>query len=191
MFLLGNAEGSAVRYRSLAVVACLLIAGCGAGPATPATDTATVTPVPVPDQPTPAEPLTPADAVRLEPTCERSPDRVIEVVVEALRAENRTAAIDTAWRFTAPSVRDFHSSRAAYGTSMERANGELLNATTVDYAPVAVIGDKAHGGVRAWTLSGDAVGFDIVLQRQGSGRYDGCWMLSVLSRNRDREAGPG
>lgn len=186
-----SAEPCRVRPRSLAVVACLLVAGCGAGPAAPATDTATVTPVAVPDQPTPAEPLTPAEAVRLEPTCERSPGRVIEVIVEALRAENRTAAIETAWQFTAPSVRDYYQSRTAYGTSMERANGELLNATAVDYAPVRVIGDEAHGVLRARTSSGDAVGFDIVLQRQQGGRDDGCWKMTMLSRHRDREAGQG
>jgi predicted small secreted protein len=180
--------------RVVAVALCLLLAGCGTAPSAGSDDrptAATVTPAPVPDQPTAAtDAVSPAVALAAEPTCERLPERVVAIQLAALRAENRTAGVETAWRFTAPASRQRVGSLSTFRDLLETAYGELLNATKVAYGPVIVIDDEAQREVQARSADGDSTVFRWVLERQRGGRYDSCWMTTRITRERDREAGP-
>lgn len=178
---------------AVAVAVCLLLAGCGSastGPASSTTETRTVTPVAVPDTPTSTEPLTPARAVTMRPTCERGPRQVIAIQLTALQAANASAGLATLWAFTAPSQRALYDSYDAFTDATRRANGELLNATELSFGTFTLLGDGAVQVVTATRPDGERVGFDVVVERQRGGRFDGCWMTTLLSRHRDRQAGP-
>jgi hypothetical protein len=178
------------RLPLLAVVACLLVAGCGSAPSTPTTETRTVTPAPLPETPTDAPALTPDRAATLRPTCERGPRRVVEISATALRADNESAGIATLWAFTAPGTRTLYDSDAAFADATRRANGELMNATALSFGAFTRFGDGALQVVTATRPDGERVDFDVVVERQRGGRYDGCWMTTLVSRHRDRQAGP-
>ncbi|MFB6118373.1 DUF4864 domain-containing protein [Halosegnis sp.] len=178
-------------YRRLLLVGCLLLAGCGTATSGGPTET-TVTPAPVPN----AEQATagatgtigPSAAVDRRPTCERTPGRVVEIQVAALRAENRTAAINTTWQFTAPDARRFYESRAAFRETLETSFSALLNATAIEFGPTVVVGNEASREVRV-TAGGERATFEWELERQWGGRYEACWMTTVVTRERDRRAG--
>ena len=133
--------------------------------------------------------VSPTVALGAEPTCERSPGQVVTIQLAALRAGNRTAGVETAWRFTAPASRQ-RIGRSAFRDLLETAYGELLNASEVAYGPVIVLDDEAQREVQARAADGDNTVFRWVLERQSGGRYDGCWLTTRITRERDREAGP-
>ncbi len=178
------------RLPLLAVVVCLLAAGCGSAPGTPAPDTETVTPAPLPETPTATPPLTAEQATTLQPTCERGPRRVIEISVVTLQAANESAGIATLWAFTAPTQRSLYGSFDDFAGATRRANGELTNATALSFGRFTRFGDGALQVVTATRPDGEQVGFDVVVERQRGGQYDGCWMTTLVSRHRDRQAGP-
>ncbi|PSQ24047.1 hypothetical protein BRD04_02015 [Halobacteriales archaeon QS_9_67_17] len=120
----------------------------------------------------------------------RAPGATTDPPRRRSRQRQCPTSVKTAWRFTAPASRQRVGSLSTFRDLLETAYGELLNATEVAYGPVIVIDDEAQREVQIRSADGDSTVFRWVLERQSGGRYNGCWMTTRITRERDREAGP-
>ncbi len=119
---------------------------------------------------------------RLEPTCERPPDLVVQLQVNALRHDNGTdAPIETVYRFASPANRQRTRPLGNFvGIVRSDPFEELLEHERAEYGPLVVNGTSARQQVAVTDGDGDTETYLFRLSRQTGGAYEGCWMTDSV-----------
>lgn len=184
------------RLGPAALLALVVLTGCagllsGAEPQgeetlTPApvseTTAAPTTTVTTPQVPSDAEADATARYASLEPTCARPPGLVIQLQVAALANNDpeTNGGIQTAWRFAAPSNREYTGPYSNFERLIESQFSPLLAAETITYGPVETENRSARRSVTVTALNGNSSTYTWRLEKQSGGRYDGCWMTTAV-----------
>jgi len=127
------------------------------------------------------------------PSTELSPERVVEIVVDALRTNDGTsddAGIETVWRFASPGNRASTGPLARFSRMIKRGFPDMLEHESSRFDEMRIDDDKALQAVWLMLPSGGEVGYAFQLGRQRGGEYDGMWMTeSVLPLGKGERSG--
>jgi hypothetical protein len=178
----------------IALAGCTGLLGSEADRETGA-DTETLTPAPVPEVTPDATPdQTPSPTARaasdtgfetignyssFEPTCTRPPELVLHVQVLALATNDPETndGIETIWRFVAPSNKQYAGPYSSFERLIERNYRPLLEAEAITYDSLEVTNTLVQQRVTVETTNRTTT-YLWQLEKQSSGRYEGCWMTS-------------
>jgi hypothetical protein len=165
----------------------------------PGVETETLTPAPVEATPDPTPTVTTragSDTERetignyssLEPTCTRPPELVVHIQIVALATNDPETndGIKTAWRFAAPSNKQYTGPYSSFERLIERSYQPLLEAETVRYEPLEFTNTPVQQRVTVTTANGTTP-YRWQLKKQSSGEYEGCWMTAGVQELEKRD----
>jgi len=127
------------------------------------------------------------------PTLERTPQEVVEIVVDALRTNGDATGdegIATVFRFASPGNKASTGPLTRFTRMIKMGYPEMLAHQSSRFDEMTVSGDKALQAVWLMSPSGTEVGYAFQLGRQRGGDYDGMWMTeSVLPLGKGERSG--
>ena len=161
---------------------------------TPAIASTTTTPTgatPTATTPTQTQESVPAIAAgesryrSLRPTCDRPPELVVAIQVNALRYNDPQVneGINTTFQFASPENRAASGPLDNFVTLITTQYEPLLNAETVTYGPLSRQNGTASQRITVETSDGLRQSYTWRLERQAGGQYDGCWLTSSVLRS--------
>lgn len=125
-----------------------------------------------------------ADEAMPVPSPERTPQEVVEIVVDALRtnaASDGDEGIATVFRFASPANRAVTGPLERFTLMIKTGYDDMLGHVSSRFDEMTVVDDRALQAVWLTQPSGTEVGYAFQLGRQHGGEYDGMWMTeSVL-----------
>ena len=138
----------------------------------------------------------------LRPTCERPPELVIKIQVDAFGRNGEldgNAGILTAYRFASPQNRETTGPQLSFVRLIKQRYAIMLRHESVEYGDVR---DREEGGgenasrtlaqrVTLTDENGTETAFLWSVTKQDGGGYDGCWMTSGVRRVSSPRAVPG
>ena len=129
-----------------------------------------------------AQPLARAAGDGPVPAADLAPERVVRIVVDALRTNDAAddAGIRTVWRFASPGNRASTGPLPRFARMIRRGFPEMLEHVGSRYDEMRVDGDAALQAVWLTLPSGQEVGYAFRLGRQSGGEYDGMWMTEAV-----------
>ncbi len=129
----------------------------------------------------------------IQPTCERPPALVIKIQVDAFGQNEEFTGNDgiwTAYRFASPENKATTGPQASFVRLIKQQYAIMLRHESVEYGPIRPQnGENQENGSRTLTQrvtltdeNGTESTFLWSVERQESGKYDGCWMTSSVRR---------
>lgn len=121
----------------------------------------------------------------LRPTCDRPPELVVAIQVNALRYNDPQVneGINTTFQFASPENRAASGPLDNFVTLITTQYEPLLNAETVTYGPLSRQNGTASQRITVETSDGLRQSYTWRLERQSGGEYDGCWLTSSVLRS--------
>jgi len=134
-----------------------------------------------------------AHAADPAPAPERTPQEVVEIVVDALRSNGNAdgdEGIATVFRFASPGNKASTGPLERFTRMIKMGYPEMLAHQSSRFDEMTVSGDKALQAVWLMSPSGAEVGYAFQLGLQRGGDFDGMWMTeSVLPLGKGERSG--
>ena len=124
-----------------------------------------------------------ADGHGAVPSTEHSPEKVVRIVVDALRENERRdgdEGIATVFRFASPGNRASTGPLERFTRMIKHGYSDMLGHVGARFEQMRVIDDKALQAVWLTTPSGTEMGYAFQLGRQSGGEFDGMWMTEAV-----------
>ncbi len=129
----------------------------------------------------------------IQPTCERPPELVIKIQVDAFGRNEElggNTGIWIAYQFASPGNKATTGPQASFARLIRQQYPIMLNHESVEYGPLRPRdGESRENGSRTLTqrvtltdANGTESTFLWSVEKQESGEYDGCWMTSSVRR---------
>lgn len=124
-----------------------------------------------------------ADGHGAVPSTEHSPGKVVRIVVDALRENERRGGdegIATVFRFASPGNRASTGPLERFTRMIKHGYSDMLGHVGARFEEMRVVDDKALQVVWLTTPSGTEMGYAFQLGRQSGGEFDGMWMTEAV-----------